>query len=53
MNLSVGEQWSRRPREQAYGHDVGRRGWDALRESHGNVHTLPYIKLDGQWKFAV
>ena len=30
-----------------------RRGWDALRESHGNVHTLPYIKLDGQWKFAV
>ena len=32
MNLCAGQEKRFRHREQAYGHSVGRRGWDELRE---------------------
>ena len=32
MNLFAGQEKRFRHREQAYGHSVGRRGWDELRE---------------------
>ena len=32
MNLFAGPEKRLRHREQAYGHSVGRRGWDELRE---------------------
>ena len=38
MNLFAGQQWRRRHREQICGHSVGRRGWDELKEGHGNIH---------------
>ena len=38
MNLFAGQQWRRRHRDQICGHSVGRRGWDELKEGHGNIH---------------
>ena len=39
MNLSAGQQWRRRHREQTCGHNGGeKRRWDELRESHANLH---------------
>ena len=38
MNLFAGQQWTCRQTEQTYGHSRGRRGWDELREEHGNTH---------------
>ena len=32
MNLSTGQQWRCRYREQIYGHSGGERSWDDLRE---------------------
>jgi len=32
MNLSAGQQWRCRHREQTCGHSGGMRGWDELRE---------------------
>ena len=52
MNLFSGEQWRRRHREQTCGHSRGRRGWDKLREQHGNNYITIY-KIDSQWEFAV
>ena len=43
MNLSAGQQWRCRHREQTCGHTGGRRGWDTQREQHGNL-TLPHVK---------
>ena len=34
MNLSAGQRWRRRHREQTFGHSAGRRGWDELREEY-------------------
>jgi len=54
MNLFAGQQWRHRHREQIYGHGGrgGRRGWDKLREWHGNTHTT-VCTTDTQWEFAV
>jgi len=54
MNLFAGQQWRHRHREQIYGHGGrgGRRGWDKLREWHGNTHTTVWT-TDPQWEFAV
>ena len=32
------QQWRCRHREQTCGHSRGRRGWDELREWHGNIY---------------
>ena len=37
MNLTAGQQWRHRHREQTCGHSKGRRGWDRLREQRGNT----------------
>ena len=52
MNLSAGQQWKRRHREQTCGHSRGRRGWDELREQRGNIYITIY-KLDSQWESDV
>ena len=52
MKLFVGQQWRRRHREQTCGHSRGRRGWDGLRESHGNIH-MTTCEIDSQWEAAV
>ena len=52
MNLSAGWQWRHRHRDQTCGH----RG-----EGEGGMNekcsieacTLPYVKIDSQWEFAV
>ena len=38
MSLSAGQQWRCRQREQACAHSRGRRGWEELREQHGNTY---------------
>jgi len=44
MNLSAGQQWRRRLREQTYGRGGGgaRSGWDVWRATW--THILPYVK---------
>ena len=39
MNLFAGQCWRCRQIEQTWGHNRGRRGWDRLREQHGNIHV--------------
>ena len=51
MNLSTGQQWRCRHREQTCGHSGGRRGWNWIKSSV-ETYSLPYVKLDSQWKFA-
>ena len=38
MNLSARQQWRLRNGEQTCEHSEGRRGWDELREQHGNIY---------------
>ena len=52
MNLFAEQQWRCRHREQTGEHRGGRRGWDDLRERHGNM-CIPICKIDGQWECAV
>ena len=52
MNLSAGQQWRCRHREQTCGHSGGRKGWDNLREEPGNIYNA-MCKIDRQWGFAV
>ena len=52
MNLFAGEKWRCRHREQTYGHSERRKGWDKLREWHGNLY-ITICKIDGQWEFSV
>ena len=50
--LSAGQQWRCRHREQTGGQSRGRRDWDA----HCRVqetYTLPCVKLESQWEFAL
>ena len=47
MSLFAGQQQRRRHREQTCGHSRGRRGWDGLRESHGNIH-MTTCEIDSQ-----
>ena len=44
MNLFAEQHWRHRHREQTSRHNGGRRGWDKLREQHGNIYTRPYVK---------
>ena len=44
--------WRHRHREQTGGHSVGRRGWDGLREQHGNIHTA-MCNIYSRWESAV
>ena len=46
MSLCVGRQRRHRHTEQTFGHNEGRRGWDGLREQHGNVSIVLYY---GKW----
>ena len=39
MNLSAGQPWRRRHREQNYAHSGGRRGSDELREEHWDMYV--------------
>ena len=52
MNVFAGQQWRRRQTEQTHGHSRGRRGWDELREEHGNTH-ITTCKRHSQWECAV
>ena len=52
MNLFAEQQWRCRHREQTGEHSGRRRGWDELREWHGNTYTT-LCKIDSQWKFAM
>ena len=48
VNLSAGQQWKRRHREQTCGHSGGRRGWDEWREQHGNIDTTVCKTVHGK-----
>ena len=51
-NLSAGQQWRNRHREQTYGH--GERGGEG--EMYGESYMETYIticKIDSQWEFPV
>ena len=52
-NLSAGQQWTRRLREQTV--DAGLGGGESGKNggSRGETHLSPYAKLDKQWKSAV
>ena len=52
INLSAGQQWRYRHRDQACGHSRGRRRRDELKEWHGNT-WITICKTDSQWEFAV
>ena len=39
-NLFAGQQWRHRHREETCGHSGRRRGWDELREQHGNIYII-------------
>ena len=39
MNLSAGQQWRHRHREQTCGHSVGRREWDKFRVALKYIHN--------------
>ena len=43
MKLFAGQQWRHRHREQASGHNWGRRGWDE-RDSSIETYALSYAK---------
>ena len=50
MNLFAGHHWRGGKREQTCGYSGGRRGWDELREKHGNMY-ITMCKTDSQWIF--
>ena len=52
MNLFAWQQWRCRYREQICGHSGGCRGWDKLRQQHGNIY-ITICKIDSYWEFAV
>ena len=52
INLSTGQQWRCRHREQSFGHSRGERRWDDLWEQHWNIY-ITVCKVASQWKFAV
>ena len=52
LSPCAGQQQRRRHREQTCGHSGGRRGWDELREQHGNIH-ITICKIESPWEFAV
>ena len=47
MKQFAGQQWRCRHREQTCGRSGGGRGWDELREEHGNICTT-LCKTDRQ-----
>ena len=47
MNLFAGQRWRCRLVDT-----VGGRGWDELRQQHGNIYIAIY-KIDSQREFAV
>ena len=50
MNLSLGQHWRQRQREQTYERGVGEEGEGGIyRESNIDTYTLPY---DSQWEFG-
>ena len=52
MNLFEGRQWRHRHREQPVDTVAG--GEDGTNwESSTETYTLPYVKLESQWKLAV
>ena len=51
-NLSAGQQWRNRHREQTYGHRE--RGGEGEMYGESNMETYIIIrKIDSQWEFAV
>ena len=38
--------------ENSYGLSIRRRGWDELREDHGNIY-ITMCEIDSQWEFAL
>ena len=52
VNLSAGQQWRCRHREQGCGHSGGRRRWAEWREDHGNTYTT-VRRIASRWEFAV
>ena len=52
MNLFSGQEQRCRHKDQTCGRGRATRGWDALREQHGNIYTTT-CKADSQWEVAV
>ena len=53
MNLSSGQQWRKRHREQTYGHRGGEeREGKKYGESNMKINII-ICKVDSQWEFAV
>ena len=52
MNLSAGQPWRCRHREQTYGHSGGRRGRDECREQHGHIYST-ICKTGRHWGFVL
>ena len=51
-NLSAGQQWRNRHREQTYGH--GEREGEGETYGESNMETyITICKIDSQWEFAV
>ena len=50
INLFTGQQWSSKHKEQTW--TQRRRGWDELREQHGNIHST-VCKIDTKREFLV
>ena len=51
-NLSAGQQWRNRHREQTYGHR--KRGGEGEINGKSNMKTyITTCKIDSQWEFAV
>ena len=48
MNLSTGQQWRRRHREEACGPSGGWREWDELREQRGNIRII-VCEMGSRW----
>ena len=51
MNLSAGQWWRHRLGEHTCGHSGGRKGWEELREQHGNIY-ITLCKTVSQWELA-
>ena len=51
-NLSAGQQWRNRHREQTYGH--GEKGGEGEMYGESNMETyITICEVDSQWEFAV
>ena len=55
MNLFAGQEQRLRYREQIYGQGVGCGGRksETNGESRVEIYTLPYVKIESQWEYAV